>query len=379
MLSGKSVAIAGGGIAGLTAAIAVARQGAYPTVFEQAAQFGAVGAGIQISPNGFAVLDALGLGPALRDRADTIRTVAIHDGLTGRRSARLDLGRASGPTMALHRGDLIEVLAGAAVDAGADIRFDQHIDATAGLREFDLIIGADGLHSRLRAHLNTASAPFFTGQIAWRAVVDGGPDVPSQVRVDTGPGAHVVSYPLRGGTLTNLVAVEEQQAWSDESWSATGDPTQMRRNFVQFGEHVQGLLARVDVVHRWGLFRHPIAERWHDGTRIALIGDAAHPMLPFMAQGAVMAIEDAWALAQSLADLPPDQALVHYHRHRLPRVGRTIRAAEANARNYHLRHPLTRAIAHSGLRAISALAPGALAGRFRWLYDYDITAAWPRN
>ena len=184
-----------------------------------------------------------------------------------------------------------------------------------------------------------------------------------------GPGRHLVSYPLGAG-LRNIVAVMERPDWTAEGWSHEDDPTHLRAAFARFGGPVPGWLAQVDRVGVWGLFRHQIAARWQDGQRV-ILGDAVHPTLPFMAQGAVMAIEDAWILAACLdriADQPA--ALARYQALRAPRVTRVIEAANANARNYHLSGP-ARLIGHTGLRAISKLAPGALLGKFDWLYDYD--------
>lgn len=187
-----------------------------------------------------------------------------------------------------------------------------------------------------------------------------------------GPGRHLVSYPLGHGQR-NIVAVVERPDWHEEGWSIPGDPTELRAAFARFGGPVPGWLEQVREVGIWGLHRHPVAAHWQDGRR-ALIGDAAHPTLPFMAQGAVMAIEDAWVLAACL-DAGPDQqaALARFQALRQPRCQRIVEAANANARNYHLRGP-TRAVAHAGLRAVSRLAPARLIERFAWLYDYEPTA-----
>ncbi|MDO5642592.1 MAG: FAD-dependent oxidoreductase [Paracoccus sp. (in: a-proteobacteria)] len=370
-LSGRDVAIVGGGIAGLTAAIALARRGAHVRVLERAPALTEIGAGLQISPNAGRVLDALGLGAAMDRVSARAEGVMLHN-RAGRQVAALPLASRHPGTAfrMIHRARLIEVLASAALDAGARITLGH--EARDILPDAALTIGADGLHSGLRKRLNGPETPFFTGQTAWRALIpDDAPD--PFARVFMGPGRHLVSYPLGGG-LRNIVAVLERPDWTAEGWSHQDDPAHLRAAFAGFGGPVPDWLHQVTDCGIWGLFRHEIAARWHDGQRV-ILGDAAHPTLPFMAQGAVMAIEDAWVLAACL-DTIPDQAaaLARFQALRLPRITRVIAAANANARNYHLKGP-ARLIAHAGLSALSRLAPGALTQRFDWLYDYDPLSA----
>ena len=235
----------------------------------------------------------------------------------------------------------------------------------------DLLIGADGLKSAVRARVDEASKPFFTRQVAWRAVLPED-DVPPVVEVHMGPGRHLVSYPLPGGRR-NVVAIEERMAWADEGWSHEDHPANPRGAFATFTPRVQGWLAGVDKVHLWGLFRHRVADRWYSGRQV-IMGDAAHPTLPFLAQGANLALEDAWGLASSLRDHPLAEALGAYQAVRKPRATRIVQAASDNARNYHLRFPPLRFAAHTGLRLAGAVAPGRLLGRFDWLYRHDVTA-----
>lgn len=166
--------------------------------------------------------------------------------------------------------------------------------------ETDILIGADGLHSRVREALNGKVAPFFTHQVAWRATLPAEPDIRPVAQVFMGAGRHVVTYPLRGGKLRNLVAVEERHRWAEESWSLTDDPLALRIAFEDFVPEVRGWLDRIERPNLWGLFRHPVAGRWH-GQGAVILGDAAHPTLPFLAQGANMALEDAWVLAHCLS------------------------------------------------------------------------------
>ena len=370
-LDGCRVAVAGGGIAGLAAALACSRRGAQLTVYEQAEEITEVGAALQISPNGVAVLDALGLRDAARDIGYRIDRVRLIDGSSGRTVAALPLNTLPRPYLSFHRADLIALLEAAARDAGAALFLGQRLTGPDDKAD-PILIGADGIHSVLRASLNGGKDPFFTGQVAWRALIPGSRQE-REARVYLGRGRHMVTYPLRGGRQINIVAVEERVDWTLESWSALGDPDQMRARFAAFGGSAQDCLAAVETAHLWGLFRHPIARHWHDGRRIVLVGDAAHPTLPFMAQGANMALEDAFVLATALASQPVDRALPAYQARRRHRVARAIAAANANARNYHLRNPLARGLAHTGLGLASAAAPGLLARRFDWLYRYDAT------
>lgn len=368
-LQGRSAAVIGGGIAGLTAALALARRGARVTVHERAGEFREVGAGIQVSPNARRVLDALGLREAfaaisLREEAVELRD----DG--GRPVARLDLmrRRPDEPFRAVHRARLVALLETACRAAGVEVRLGEAVE---DLPDAGLVIAADGLHSIQRKRLGATAAPFFTGQTAWRALIPDTPDAPHVAQVFMGPGRHLVSYPLGEG-LRNVVAVLETPEWTAASWSQEGDPTALRAAFAGFGGPVRGWLDRVERCGYWGLFRHPLAARWQDG-RTVLIGDAAHPTLPFLAQGACMAIEDAWRVAHWLDRAPQAEALAAYEAERRPRVARIVDMANANARNYHMAGA-RRLAAHAALRLGSSVAPAVLFDRFAWVYDYDPTA-----
>ena len=386
-LIGQSITLLGAGIAGLACARALALRGAEVTVLEQADAIREVGAGLQISPNGAAVLRALGLGEAL-DRAGTAATgVRLIDGPTAEPVLSMDLrGR---DFRLLHRADLIALLLEGARGAGAELRLLQRIEtvdltgarprivtAQGAVLTPDLLIGADGLHSHTRAALNGAAAAVFTGQVAWRAVLPEAEaeDTAALAEVHMGPGRHLVSYPLRGGRQRNIVAVEERSRWAEESWTLRDDPMDLRLAFETFSPRVRGWLDRVEEVHLWGLFRHPVARHWHGG-RAVILGDAAHPTLPFLAQGANMALEDAWVLADCLARHDtPEAAFAAYQQARAARCARIVAASTANARAYHLSSPL-REIAHLGLRIGGRIAPQAALRRFEWIYGTDVTQA----
>lgn len=340
------------------------------TVLERADALREVGAGLQISPNAVRVIEALGLWPRFEAISLPSRRVELRDS-AGRPVTVLDLARhrPRDRFRLVHRARLVALLEEAAREAGVRIELGHEV---AEPPEVPLLVGADGVKSRLRPALNGPETPFFTGQTAWRALIPAEADPAPVAQVFMGPGRHLVSYPLGHGQR-NIVAVLERPGWQEEGWSIRGDPEELRAAFARFGGPVPGWLEQVDRVGIWGLFRHPVAAHWQDGRR-ALIGDAAHPTLPFMAQGAVMAIEDAWVLAACLK-AGPDQkaALDRFQALRQPRCRRIVEAANANARNYHLRGP-TRAVAHAGLRAVSRLAPARLIERFAWLYDHDPTA-----
>jgi len=396
-LTGQSVTIIGAGVAGLAAALAFARRGAAVTVLEQADAIREVGAGLQISPNGLAVLRALGVEPAFAAVATRAGAVQLIDGVTGSGVARLDLTRL-GSTLGyhfVHRADLIALLAQAAGQAGVALRLVSRVTgvgldgacpqvtlAGGETIETPLLIGADGLHSVTRALVNgpaldRAEPPFFTGQVAWRALIPAEPGSPSEAEVHMGPGRHLVSYPLRGGTLRNIVAVEERSRWVEESWTLRDDAIDLRLAFAGFSPRVRGWLDQVEDPWLWGLFRHPVAKVWGralpSGAAL-ILGDAAHPTLPFLAQGAAMALEDAWVLADAVARQDSlASAIAAYTDRRKPRTSRVVAAANGNARAYHL-SGAARLIGHAGLGLLGRFAPGRLMARYDWLYRHDVTA-----
>ncbi len=383
----KEICVVGGGIGGLAVAIALAQRGATVTVFEQADAIREVGAGLQISPNGLCVLRALGLEDVLASRSSQGQSVSLRRAESDLEVAHLDLSRLPKTQRYhfVHRADLIALLLNAAHQAGVAIELNQKISAiTPGqpaqivfsdgrTRRSDLVIDAGGLHSILRPDLNGPAEPFFTGQTAWRTLVPNLENRVDDVQVHMAPQRHLVSYPVRGGTFINIVAVQERMQWQGEGWSQRDDPDNLRAAFKGAAPRVRALLDQVDEVHLWGLFRHPVADRWY-GVGCALLGDAAHPTLPFLAQGANMALEDAWALCVCVQGGALQGGLARYEALRKPRTRKVIEAANNNAWRYHLRRGPLRLAAHLSLGVASRVAPGLMLKQFDWLYGYDITS-----
>ena len=371
-LEGRTIAVIGAGIGGLAAATALAQRRAHVQVFEQADALTEVGAGIQVAPNGVAVLEALGMRDAAEACASLPEAVELRDHRGGRLVARLPLGRQcvaryGRPYWQFHRADLLAILAAAALEAGVQIRLAASVaevrpevegltalTADGARHHAEIVVAADGLRSGIRSSHFAAPTPRFTGHVAWRGLVDA-TRAPAELRepaarVTMAPGRHLVTYPVRGGRIVNFVAVEERAAWTAEGWSISDDPAALRRAFAGWDGAAGDLLAAVTACHLWGLFDHAPLPAWTAG-RLALLGDACHPMLPFLAQGATMALEDAWVLAAELAlAADPARGLSAYEAARLPRATRVQRAAARNGRIYHLR-PGLREPAHLGLAA----------------------------
>jgi salicylate hydroxylase len=393
MASSRNIVIAGGGIGGLTAALALAQCGFRATVLEQAEQLEETGAGIQLSPNATRVLISLGLGERLRRDAVAPDAIAIKTA-SGNRLARIPLGEAvekryGSPYWSIHRGDLQAALAEAA-------RANSDVVLRLGMRTEDFVlhrngvsvacrhrrgvadehgialIGADGLWSTLRIRLGYRAGPQFRRRTAWRALVPAAKVEPefrtNEVQLRLGKNAHVVHYPVKAGALINVVAIVSDQ-WAEPGWSSEGARDELLAHYSRWtwAEPVREFLMLPGRWLKWALFDLPPLRRWGDGP-VTLLGDAAHPMLPFLAQGAAMAIEDAAVLAAALARQPDDlvSAMRRYEAVRRPRTARVQRAARNNGRVYHL--AAAEALARN---LVLRLAGGKmLLRRYDWLYDW---------
>lgn len=384
-LKALKVAIIGGGIGGLTAAIALRQKGASVTLFEKTAEIGAVGAGIQISANALRVLHALGLKPSEWPHTKP-RAAELRDYKLGRLVAKVALNTAEdAPYLQFHRADLIHALLNAAKAVGVGLELGVKANQTSATvntvgingQKYDLAVSADGVRSSIRDLFYDGQKSEFTGNIAWRALVPA-IDIPTSFNLNThiymGPKKHIVIYPLRGGEMINIVAVEERDTWISEGWNQDGNGDDLRRIFSGWCPDVAALLQCVESPNIWGLFSHPPLHNWSKG-RVVLLGDSAHPMVPFLAQGACMAIEDAWVLADQL-DKNDDikTALSNYQDIRKPRATKVQETALRSGRIYHVSNPISRAFLHTGISLSSKIAPSILSRQFDWIYTHDVTA-----
>jgi salicylate hydroxylase len=384
-----SVAVCGAGIGGVAASLALRQRGADVTIYERSPRLEEVGAGLQIGPNGMAVLDALGLGPDIRTVGTRPEAIELVDHRRGARLMHVPLGDAAerrwgAPYLHLHRADLLGALVNAAKKAGVQFEMNAAASHRAGrsvhLKDGrtvtpDIIVGADGVRSTLRQQMWDGQPVRFTGQVAWRALVPAdrleGWTLPPRTLLTLGPGKHVVLYRLRQGALINVVAVEEREDWTEEDWSLPGDPGVLRSRFTGWNPTVERVLGAVEETYQWGLFEHPVLPHLTEDN-LALLGDAAHPMLPFLAQGAVMALEDGWVLAEALADASSiEGGLSTFNARRHPRATRVQREASGQARLYHASGPL-RPVLHTGMRLVGTLMPDFGARRYDWMFGTSV-------
>ncbi|MFK8052546.1 MAG: FAD-dependent monooxygenase [Woeseiaceae bacterium] len=393
------VLVVGAGIGGMVSALCLHRAGHHVTVIERAAKLEDVGAGIQISPNALAVLSAIGLQSRLLEFATQPDKLVMCDGITGDDifsiTANTNRSRWPAPYLNIHRADLISALSDDLHDQMPDAlrlntalvnvheTHDQIIAETANGESIsaDLLIGADGVHSNVRKQIFPNAEATFTGNVAWRATVPmhalGAAAPKRNATVWAGAGKHAVTYQLRSGTFANLVAVVEQPDWQEESWTVPGDKALIQAHFKDWHPTVTTLIDCADTHFQWALLDRPPLSQWHRGS-VGLLGDACHPLLPFLAQGAAMAIEDAWVLAACLDDKQTLSAsLARYEQARIPRVTRVYRGARRNEKIFHRQRGLLRRIGRFGLNTVSRQAPAVLASGLDWLYGYDATQAFP--
>ncbi|WOE75700.1 FAD-dependent monooxygenase [Alterisphingorhabdus coralli] len=394
-MTGKAI-IAGGGIGGLTAALCLHHFGWDACVCEQAEAIAEVGAGIQISPNGMKVLRALGLDEAVLAAGFRPKAAEFRGGTSGRLIFRESMAgyeaKYGAPYVHIHRADLIAILQQAVEERmpgaihthrqvtgygqGADSAWLTLADGPQ--ISGDVVIGADGIHSAIRTQMLGAEKPRFTGNIAWRAVVPVeklGLHVPDPVAgVWFGEGKHAVTYLLRGGKLANFVGVVERDERQSESWTEQGTREQVLADFADWHPIVTTLIEQAEAHYRWALFDRKPLSQWVDG-RVVLLGDACHPMLPFMAQGAVQAMEDGYVLARLLAESDSvSDALTGYFAKRHDRTSRVQMAARRNGDLFHQRTPLGKLTTHGPMMAANRLKLDVADRRLAWLYGHDVTA-----
>ncbi|TAK87225.1 MAG: monooxygenase [Betaproteobacteria bacterium] len=389
------VLIAGGGLGGLTAALALLRAGCDVEVYEQAAGLKEVGAGIQLSANGTRALYALGVGEELKERSCEAESKEIRIWNTGETWKLFDLGSVSierygYPYLTVYRPDLLAVLADAvrrekpdAIHLGAKCTgFAQNASQVSLSLEDgktiagDALIGADGVHSRIRQGLFGPDTPQFTGIIAWRGIVPM-EKLPRHMarRVGTnwvGPGGHVIRYPLRSGKLMNFVGALERADWQVESWSARGTHEELSADFKGWHDDVHALIRNIPTPYKWALMVRAPMGRWTVG-RVTLLGDACHSMVPFLAQGAVMAIEDGYILGRCLAELSGDIAekLLRYENARRERTRLAVEGSAGNIDRFHNRALADPETAREYVDR--EWAGQRVAERYEWLFRYDVT------
>lgn len=387
------VMIAGGGIGGLTAALALLQQGFDVDVYEQAPQLAELGAGIQMAANGTRLLIELGLKERLRHVVCEAAGKEVRIWNTGQTWKLFDLGedsiaRFGAPYWLVHRGQLHTVL----IEAVRALKPDAiHLDAAAVRYEQDetgvtlrlaggkavrgdILIGADGVHSVLRGQMFDSSKATFTGLMAWRGLAPM-QDLSEELRrpVGTnwvGPGGHVITYPICGGRYLNFVGLVENREWTEESWSAVGSVEECLADFEGWHPLVRETLAKLDQPYRWALVGRDPLPNWTLG-RVSLLGDACHPTLPFLAQGAIMAIEDGVVLARCLAASPDDPAgaLQTYQAMRIERTTAIVNGSNANLDRFH------NAALADPVGAVEYVErewqPEKVRSRYDWLFEYD--------
>jgi salicylate hydroxylase len=385
----SSVAIIGGGIGGLTAALSLLQAGFDVRVYEQAKALGEVGAGINIGPNASRILHRLGIADDLERTGVRPVTLDQRRWDNGHFLLRSPLGEQveaafGAPYYTLHRSDLHRALANA-IPAGCvhlahrfthlEDRGDHveaHFDNGPSISA-DALIGADGIHSRVRHTLFGPEKPRFTGCVAHRGLVPSDRlthlDLEFTTQIWMGPGRHFVHYFVSAGTLVNFVAITEEDSWLRESWVDRGEVADVLAAFRGWHNQVLSIAGSADETYKWGLFDRAPLSRWSVG-RISLLGDACHPMLPFMGQGAAQAIEDAATLKGCLLKFGSDvpAALKLYEQLRLPRASRLQGMSARNKSRFHLTDgPKQQERDAAMARGATDWSPAAIA----WLYEHD--------
>lgn len=383
--------IIGGGIGGLALAGTLRQLGVEARLFERAPAFGEVGAGIQMTPNAVKVIRALGLQSQLHEVGFLPYSIVGRNWRTGAEKFRTPL-REECPRLYgaeffhIHRADLHSLLR--SLVNPDDISLSSHCTSVTQTKnsavahfangqqfEADVIVGADGIQSTVRRSVAGDGKPRFTGNMCWRVVIPFENPPFELVSPDAsfwlGPRGHVVTYYISGGRAVNVVAIRETEAWVEESWNVGSTREELLAGFTDWHPKVLNLFEQARNVFKWGLFDRDPMHEWSVG-RISLLGDAAHPMLPFLSQGAAMAIEDAYVLGQILArDISPVNALNQYEQLRLPRTARVQLESRKRGETYHIASPLRRFYRDAVYGLKQMINPHSGGIQADWVYAYD--------
>lgn len=389
------ILIVGAGVGGLTAALALLRAGHDVDVYEQAHELAELGAGVQISANGARVLFALGLEDAIRNVWCEAAGKEIRLWNTGETWRLFDLGaesvaRYGAPYFMIHRADLhgalidaVRALKGEAIHLGsrcigfADDGTSVTLHLTNDERAVgDALIGADGVHSRIRNILVGGDKAQFTGCMAWRGLVPVGklpPHMRRNVGVNwVGPGGHVINYLLRRGEIFNFVGIIERD-WRVESWTERGSCAECAADFPGWNDDVHTVICNIAEPYKWALLGREPLTRFSHG-HVALLGDAAHPTLPMLAQGANMAIEDGMVLARCLSAYDDvETALARYDAARVARTAKLVRGANEMAKRFH--NPALASAAGARAYVDAQWNEKTVKQRYDWIFEYDATGA----
>jgi 2-polyprenyl-6-methoxyphenol hydroxylase-like FAD-dependent oxidoreductase len=390
------IAIIGGGIGGLTTAVAMSRGGLDVELYEQSSRIGEIGAGITLSPNAMKAYRALGIEDQIAAIGFESENQVVRTWNTGKVISKVfrkgvyqkEFGA---PYFSMHRADLAEVLArqlpdgifrlGArCTEAGSNAASAWARFADGAEIEADIVVGADGIHSAVRGSLFGQQSPRFTGTVCWRGLVPVDLLPPGLISTDLtmymGPRSHLIHYMVRRGEVINFVAHVETDAWTGESWTQECDRSEVLETYKSWHEPLLGLLGASAHYYKWALYDRDPLDHWTAG-RVTLLGDAAHAMPPFIGQGACMAIEDAYMLAAAIAQTPHDLggALQRYEGLRIPRTRRAVLDARARGEEMHLTSRWAQLMRNLRMALHHKVGGDRTGIQLGYYYDYDVAKA----
>jgi salicylate hydroxylase len=386
--------IAGGGIGGLATAVALSMDNWDVEVVERAPALQEVGAGLQISPNGMCVLDHLKVTPHIEETLYEPETLEMRQGDGGRGIFQIKLKeyceqRWGNRFIQIHRADLHSALQTRARELGVQIR--PRSEVTGYIREGngasvyvngqdrihgDIVIGADGMKSALRAQLAGPDRARFTGNVAWRITVPTSEldmsQLPKGGCVWVGGGKHAVTTRIKAGDVVNFVGIVKQSDWQEEGWTIPGTKDQALADFGDWDPVLEQIIRHASDLHRWALFDRPALAKWSDGP-VALLGDAAHSMLPSMAQGAVQALEDAVILTKMLRTHDnADTAMNAYCDARLARTSKIVKRSSENLSLFHTSGAMAQATKFGPIWIAGKLSQNLIHRQQDWIYGYNV-------